>query len=72
MKEKDLLHALTMMTKILPINVKAIQRIQIAQKTFGKGYWGEAFLVLAEILEFQMNLQPILVTKRGLSKISYS
>ncbi len=71
MKEKDLLHELTKMTKILPINVKAIERIQIAQKTFGEGYWGEAFLVLAEILEFQMiNLWAIFLLSSTRTKFN--
>lgn len=72
MKEEDLLHDMTKMTKYFASNFgTAQQRIQIAQKTFGDGYWGEAFLILTEILEFQMiNLWTIFLLSSTRTKFN--
>ena len=69
MKEEDLLHE---MTKLFAIHFETEQqRIQIAQKTFGEGYWGEAFLVLAEILELQtINLWTIFLPSSTRTKFN--
>ena len=54
MKEEDLLHEITKVTKIFVINLETVQqRAQMAQKTFGKGIGEKIFLYWQRFLNYK-------------------